>query len=155
MLVVGKLPHGSDLMAELTAVAVQSDVKAGMVQVIGALQRATVGFYDQWGKRYRELIFGHPLEIVAGMGNVSLRDGAPFVHLHLSLADEKGSVIGGHAMTGCTVFAAEYLILPLPGIELRRAYDDTTGLHLWEQDRATPPGFAELPPEQQQTLLNP
>lgn len=152
---MGKLPHQSDLIGALTEAAAANDIRAGALQVIGALRGARLGFYDQWSRTYRELAFAKPLEIVSGMGNVSLRDGKPFVHLHLALSDEEGKVFGGHALEGCTVFAAEYIIIPLPGVTPVRGFDETTGLHLWEREQYPAPGHKELSPELQRALHHP
>jgi len=152
---MGKLPHKADLLGSLTEAAGANGIRAGAIQVMGALQEAKVGFYDQWSKAYRELPFNKPLEIVSGTGNISLRDGKPFVHLHLSLSDEEGKVFGGHAMEGCTVFAAEYIIMPLTGTTPVRVFDETTGLYLWERDQYPAPGQKELSPELQRALLHP
>lgn len=152
---MGKLPHKADLIGSLTEAATANGIWAGAIQVMGALQGAKVGFYDQWSKTYRELTFAKPLEIVSGMGNVSLRDGKPFVHLHLSLSDEEGKVFGGHAMEGCTVFAAEYIIMPLTGATPLRVFDETTGLYLWERDQYPASGQKELSPELERALLHP
>lgn len=154
-MLIGRLPHRGDLMGELTKVAVENGIKAGAVQVIGALERATLGFYDQWHKSYRALPFDRNVEIVSGLGNISLRDGAPFVHLHLSISDETGSVFGGHAMEGCTIFAAEYFILPIPGIQPVRTFDETTGLHLWERMRYAPGSPDDIPPDLKRALFIP
>ncbi|GLI38528.1 DNA-binding protein [Geobacter hydrogenophilus] len=152
---MGKLPHQADLIDALTETARANGIRAGAIQVVGALQRAKLGFYDQWSKTYREIPFAKPLEIVSGMGNISLRDGKPFVHLHLSLSDEEGKVFGGHALEGCTIFAAEYAIMPLPGSAPVRTFDETTGLFLWEREQYPAPGQQGLSPELERALLNP
>lgn len=152
---MGKLPHKADLIGALTETAAANGIQAGAVQVMGALQRATLGFYDQWSKAYRELPFNKPLEIVSGTGNISLRDGKPFVHLHLAVSDEEGKVFGGHAMEGCIIFAAEYVIMPLAGTAPVRTFDETTGLFLWEREQYPAPGHKELSPELQRALLHP
>ena len=152
---MGKLPHHADLIGALTDATRVNGIQAGAIQVMGALQRAKVGFYDQWSKTYREIPFAKPLEIVSGTGNISLRDGKPFVHLHLSLSDEEGKVFGGHAMEGCTVFAVEYVIMPLPAGAPVRVFDETTGLFLWEREQYPAPGSKGLDPELERALLHP
>lgn len=152
-MLIGRLPHKGDLLGGLTATAVEGGVKAGLIQVIGSLERAKLAFYDQWAKRYREFSLDVPLEIVAGLGNISLKDGNPVVHLHLSLTDQEGHMRGGHAVEGCTVFAAEFAITPLPGITPVRVRDETTGLFLWERERYG--SASEIPAEVQRALFIP
>jgi len=128
---VGRLPHGSDLLAELTRVAAENGVLVGRVEAIGAVSRARFGYYDQTGRKYVYLEREEPLEILALVGNVSLKDGGVFVHAHVTLADEAGQAFGGHLAEGTVVFAAEFRIEELVGVELRRVPDKTTGLALW------------------------
>lgn len=154
-MLIGRLPHQGDLLGGLTAAAVEGGVKAGLIQVIGSLERARLAFYDQRARRYREFSLDTPLEITAGLGNISLKDGTPFVHLHLSLADQEGAMTGGHAVAGCTVFAAEYAFIPLAGTTPVRMHDETTGLFLWERERYGSGPASELPADIQRALFIP
>jgi len=131
---VGRLAHGADLLAELTRIAAEKGVRAGRVEVIGAVQRARVGFYDQQAKKYGYHEFKEPMEILALLGNVSAKAEAPeqpFVHAHVTLSDGAGRAWGGHLAEGTIVFAAEYCLVEMAGIELLRRPDATTGLALW------------------------
>jgi predicted DNA-binding protein with PD1-like motif len=130
-ILVGRLAHGSDLLEELTRVAAENVVLAGRVEVIGAVSRARFGYYDQTKREYVYFEREEPLEILALVGNVSLKDRGCFVHAHVTLADEEGRAFGGHLAEGTTVFAAEFRIEELAGVELHRVPDKTTGLALW------------------------
>lgn len=134
-MLIGKLPYKSDLLRELNKIAAAQGIEGGIVQVMGSLGRARLSFFDQKIRAYRELDFDAPHEIVAGTGNISLRDGdgVPSVHLHLAVADSQGKVVGGHCLEGCPVFAVEFVIWPFSGPPLRRVLDHATGLLLWEQ----------------------
>ena len=49
-------------------------------------------------------------------------------HLHLSVADAQGRVLGGHAAYGCIVrTTAEVLLAPLPRWQFSREHDPATG----------------------------
>lgn len=134
-MLIGKLAYKSDLLRALNKMAAAQGIRGGIVQVMGSLSRARLSFYDQQIRAYRELDFDAPHEIVAGTGNISLRngDGAPSVHLHLAVADAEGKVVGGHCLEGCTVFAVEFAVWPFAGTPPRRVRDHATGLLLWEQ----------------------
>ena len=134
-MIIGKLPYKSDLLRELNKIATRQKIKAGVVQVMGSLGRARLSFFDQKIRAYRELDFDAPHEIVAGNGNISLRndDGVPSVHLHLAVADSQGKVLGGHCLEGCLVYAVEFVIWQFNGPPPRRVLDHATGLLLWEQ----------------------
>lgn len=132
-MIIGRLPYRSDLLRELNRFAAAQGIQAGTVQVMGSLARARLSFYDQKIRAYRELDFDAAHEIVGGGGNISLRDGAPHVHLHLTVADSQGKAFGGHCLEGCRVFAVEFAIWPFTGTAPRRVPDADTGLLLWQE----------------------
>ena len=67
-------------------------------------------------------------------GNISLKDGKPFAHIHLVLSDEEGRSIGGHCFEGCYVFVCELVIRELIGEELYRVpQEECGGLNLWDR----------------------
>jgi predicted DNA-binding protein with PD1-like motif len=66
------------------------------------------------------------------MGNISLKDGEPFAHIHVSLGGPDGKLYGGHLVEG-EVFVAEVFIQELLGEPLERKPQDN-GLSLWDAE---------------------
>jgi predicted DNA-binding protein with PD1-like motif len=128
---VGRLEKGSDLVAEIERICTERGVSAAWVSVIGAVRRAAFAYYHQTDHRYLELASETHHEIVGFIGNVSLRDGARFVHAHATFADEHGACVGGHLLRGTEVFVAEFEIRELMNVELVRTFDEEFGLALW------------------------
>ncbi len=131
-----RLEHDTDLVQSITELARSNGVEAGSFTAIGALKRARLGYYDQENHGYREMKIDTPHEMASCIGNISLKDGEPFVHVHLVLADEKGNTKAGHLFEG-TVFAAEVHLHELEGPRLERKYDEETGLSLWIAEEST------------------
>ncbi len=129
---MGQLPHGADLYKSVTAIVRRENIRTGRIQGLGATTHAVVAYYDQSLKKYNPLEFAGGMEILNLHGNVSIRDGEPFVHLHILLGDAKGNVFGGHVLEGTTVFACELFIDELDGGELVRRQEPRTGLFLWD-----------------------
>lgn len=129
--IMGKLTHGCDLLEELNRIAKELSVRLGRVEAIGAVQKASIGFYNQETRTYRFESFAKPLEITKLAGNISLKEGVPFVHAHVTLSDETGRCVGGHLAPGTIVFACEFLIEVYDGPAFKREPDETTGLPLW------------------------
>jgi predicted DNA-binding protein with PD1-like motif len=126
-----RLERGSDLLDALNDAAAELGVDAGTVQLIGAVQELVLGYFNQQKKEYERHQFTGGFEIVSGLGNVSLRDGKPFVHLHLVCAAQDASTIGGHLMEGTTVFLGEAYFRQLGGAAPEREQDDDIGLPAW------------------------
>ncbi|MHC4252147.1 MAG: PPC domain-containing DNA-binding protein, partial [Planctomycetota bacterium] len=108
--IMGRLGHGKDLLEELTAVAAAEGVTLGRVEALGAVKRARVGFYNQEEREYEFHELDEPLEIASLIGNISLKDGKPMVHAHVTLSDREGKAYGGHLAPGTIVFACEFVI---------------------------------------------
>ena len=129
---LGRLDYESDIIEEIEGFASGMDISAAFVQVIGALKKVKIGYYDQDERVYKELNFDRHLEIIQCAGNITLKDNKPKAHLHITLGDEEGNTFSGHLMEGSVVFAGEAYIDELRGEALHRGYDETTGLPLWE-----------------------
>jgi predicted DNA-binding protein with PD1-like motif len=128
---VGRLATGSDVVAEIEHYCAEQGIVAARVSVIGAVRRARYAYYEQHEHRYLELESTTHHEITGFVGNVSERDGKPFLHAHATFADASGATVGGHLLLGVEVFAAEVIIDELADVALVRQHDEDTGLALW------------------------
>jgi predicted DNA-binding protein with PD1-like motif len=124
------LARGEDLLAGLNEAVAELGIQAATLQVIGGLEEATVGYFDPDSKQYVPTSTGH-VEIGSGLGNVSIRDGKPFIHLHLVLSDRDGRAVGGHAMEGCRAFVVEAYLRKLDGPPPVREEQSGMGLKVW------------------------
>ncbi len=129
---MGKLEFGGDLLRELTAVCKEKDIILGSVEALGAVQKARIGYYDQQKREYRFIEIDKRLEITKLTGNVSVRDGEPMVHAHITLADSEGHAFGGHLAEGTVIFACEFIMNSYEGPCYNRDFDQQTGLPLWK-----------------------
>ena len=127
----GRLSHGADLLEEITDICRKENIQLGWFEALGAVKKARLAFYNQETHDYEFLMLDEPLEITKLVGNVSLKDGNPFVHAHMTLADKAGNVYGGHLASGTVVFACEFILEIFDGPVLRRELDELTGLSLW------------------------
>ncbi|MBS3732526.1 MAG: DNA-binding protein [Desulfobacterales bacterium] len=128
---MGKLQHGADLLEEITQTCNRENIRLGRIQAIGAVQRARLAYYNQKTREYRFFTIDQPLEILNLSGNISLKDGEPMVHAHISLADDAGNAYGGHVAPGTVIFACEIVIESFEGPAFERSFDEETGLPLW------------------------
>ena len=131
--IMGKLRHGSDLLEEITSVCSENGMVLGRVQALGAVSKARVGFYNQETREYEFHEIDRALEITNLVGNISIKDGEPMVHAHITLADEEGNAFGGHLAPGTIVFACEFVLDQYEGPEFMRGLDEETGLPLWTE----------------------
>ncbi len=130
-LFAGRLPHGGDLINSIEEFCKKVSIQMAAFSVIGAVSSATIGAYDQKQQVYVTFKEDAALEIVSCIGNVSIKDGQPFIHAHIVLADEQGKTIGGHLFSETIIYAGEINLQELTGKPMERTYDNNTGLMLW------------------------
>ena len=123
--------HDSEIISFVTDVAKEKGVMTATFTAIGALKYAKLGFYDQKRHEYMEILLSAPQEIASCVGNISIKEGKPFVHAHAVLADSEGNTKAGHLLEG-KVFAAEIHLSELIGEKVVRKHDVVTGLFLWD-----------------------
>ena len=116
-----RLTYGMDLRQGIEDYCRDNDIhSAAIVTVVGCVYRARIRLAD--GETIEE--YDDRYEIVSLTGTVS-PDGS---HMHVSLADEDGRVIGGHMCNGCLVNTTAEVVLVSLDEEYRfsREYDDST-----------------------------
>lgn len=128
---MGRLNHGDDLLEALSQTCQNLKISLGQVSAIGAVQKAVLGYYHQEQKVYQTIHLDKHMEIVQLTGNISLKESIPFVHAHITLADDSGHTYGGHLFPGTIIFACEIFIHQFQGHAFHRTLDATTGLPLW------------------------
>ncbi|MHC4871471.1 MAG: PPC domain-containing DNA-binding protein [Planctomycetota bacterium] len=128
---IGKVGFEKDILEELTSVCKEKNIKLGKVQLIGAVTKARVGYYYQDSREYKFIDFDKHMEILSLTGNISLKDGEPIIHAHITFMDEDGNAVGGHLAPGTIAFAGEFIIDEFEGPDLNRGIDEQTGLPLW------------------------
>ncbi|MBP1910786.1 PPC domain-containing DNA-binding protein [Thermococcus stetteri] len=128
-----RVPEGEDLLEAISRFVESKGIKAGVVMGIGSLRNPVVGYYSEDEKRYKSIELSGTFELLSLNGNISLKEGKPFAHLHVTLGDDKGRVFGGHLIRG-EVFVSEVYIGELVGEPLERK-DMGNNLWLWEAER--------------------
>lgn len=113
-----RIDRGEEVISSIVNACEQEEIKAALINGIGLLSRAKLAVFVPEKQAYDSFEVDKPMELASLMGNVSIKDGRPFVHLHVVLGDKEGSV-AGHLMEGYIGGTGEIAILELKG-ELRR-----------------------------------
>jgi hypothetical protein len=112
---------GDKLVASLEEFCRKRKIGSASLSGIGSCRRARLGFFDTARRAYRFRIFPGGHEIAALLGNVSLKDGRPFVHVHAVLGGPDFRAVAGHLAEAEVLAAAEVILVPLPGRLVRTA----------------------------------
>jgi len=120
-----RLKPGQLLKEEIEKAAVDHGIKAGvLLSIVGGLKNVVLRMAGsdvdhQTVEKWEEVF-----EIVSGTGTIS--DSG--CHIHVSVSDAGGHVIGGHLKDGCVVaYTAEIVIGIFDDVEFRREPDEETG----------------------------
>lgn len=128
---LARLPKDVDLISAIETLCTGEDLQTAVFSLVGSVTTATLGAYDQAQQVYVTFQKSEPMEIVSCTGNVSLKDGQPFIHAHAVLTDMNGVAVGGHIFSDTTIYAGEIHLQELLGTSLERKHDAHTGLYLW------------------------
>jgi predicted DNA-binding protein with PD1-like motif len=126
--------RGEELMAALAQFAQDQGIGAASVVGIGALEQVTVGYFNLAEQAYEEHHLSGEYELLSLLGNITVKDGAPFVHAHAVLSGANLACVGGHLFSGVVAVTAEVQITVLPAA-LVRVHDEDTGLFLIGHDQ--------------------
>ena len=110
-----------DLKQALQAYCVEHQIDAAcVISCVGSLERATLRMAGGTDTK----IFWGAREIVSLVGTLSQYG----CHLHVSLSDNEGQVIGGHLMDGSPINTTAEVVLGLiDGVIFTREADQRTG----------------------------
>ena len=126
--VLVRLDKGDEIVTSLLAVAEKEGVTLASVSGIGATDDFEVGVFDLDRSNYDRFRFVGNHEIVALAGNLTTKDGAPYVHLHITCAGEGGKIVGGHLFNARISLTAE-IFLDIAAGSVDRRRDDTLGIN--------------------------
>ena len=115
-LVILRFDKGEDFMRGLSDWCAEKDVESAAILCgIGMLDNMEIGRYN--GKEYTKMTENESCEILSLQGSVSMKEGSPFVHLHVSFADHNFKAVGGHLFSGRVSMTIELVVAPLsPGL---------------------------------------
>lgn len=126
---VVRLEVGEEILASLTQLCKQEDIRLGSVNAIGAVSHAVTGLYNVAEKQYYSTRLEGPLELVSLMGNVTRKDGEVYIHVHASFSDLACNIRGGHLTEAVVSATCEMTVRRLEG-EVDRRVCETTGLNI-------------------------
>lgn len=107
----------------------QEEITSCYLHGIGAIRDFELGYYYLDQKKYKRQRFSEIVELLSCSGNLAIKEGNPFLHLHAVLGRDDYSLFGGHLFSAIVAVTAEFFIFPMKE-EIHRTYDETTGLFL-------------------------
>lgn len=91
-----RLESGDRVMESLGRLLRAEGIGFAAVNGIGAVRQVRLSYWNAQTREYEAHEVEEQLEVVSLVGNVTLNDDQPFLHLHISLGRHDLSVFGGH-----------------------------------------------------------
>ena len=127
-----RLDPGEEIVASLTRLVEQENVQLGTVSALGAAGDVTIGIFNTKEKQYYSQRYQGDYEISALVGNVTRKEGEPYLHLHITIGNPvTGEVHAGH-LSSAVISATLELFLQVWDGQVDRTFSDTVGLNLLE-----------------------
>jgi predicted DNA-binding protein with PD1-like motif len=120
---------GENPVTALPEFARTEKIAAARVSGIGGFSRVILGYFDMARKEYLPVPVEEQVEVVAFLGNLSLFEGKPRLHAHVTIGRRDGAAMAGHLLEARVQPTLELMLVALPAT-LERGRDKGTGLPL-------------------------
>ncbi|MEM1984623.1 MAG: DUF296 domain-containing protein [Candidatus Korarchaeum sp.] len=109
-----RVDQGKEVVGEILRVCEEKGVRGAILLGLGLLSRSKIAFFDPVTQSYRTMEIDEPLELASLTGNISIKDGRPFAHIHVVIGDERRT-LAGHLLEGYVGGTVEVAIFDLGG----------------------------------------
>ena len=124
------LAKGDNINKTFESFAEVKGVGCAWLNGIGALENPEIGYYSLEDKSYYRKTFKGEYELTSLIGNITLKEGKPFSHTHITCSDTEFRVFGGHLFNANITAAGEF-IMQFGSDEINREMNAEIGLPLW------------------------
>ena len=112
------------VMETLTNFCKNANIQNGQVSGIGAVKNIELGSYDLGNKSYIRRNFGSIYELVSFQGNITLKEGEPFIHAHITIGNYKMEIHGGHLFEMTVAVVGEFILRSFDGKIFRKMNEE-------------------------------
>lgn len=125
------LDNHVEISEALAAFCSEKNIISGTVSGLGAVNEATFRYLNPNTMKYVDKTIEEQMEITNLTGNISRKDGKPYLHLHITASRSDYSCVGGHLLTARINGACE-LVLEAYDAPIGRRLDTETGLNMYD-----------------------
>jgi len=120
---------GDEAFSGLLEFAEQYHVTSAYFTAIGALNGATMGWFDPQRKMYKKIPITGQHEVIGMSGDIALYQGKPVVHTHMVVGTSDGTTRAGHVLAANVSPTLEVMVTVNP-IKMQKRLDPETDLTL-------------------------
>jgi uncharacterized protein len=121
--------QGDEAFSGLQEFAEKYQIQSAHFTAIGALNGATLAWFDPQRKMYRKIPIAGQVEVVSMIGDIALYQGKPTVHTHMVVGLPDGTTMSGHVLDAHVSPTLEVVVTVDP-IAMHKRFDPETDLTL-------------------------
>jgi uncharacterized protein len=121
--------QGDEAFSGLLEFAEKYQVTSAHFTAIGALNGATLGWFDPQRKMYKKIPINGQHEVTGMSGDIALYQGKPVVHTHMVVANPDGTTRAGHVLDAYVSPTLEVMVTVDP-VTMQKRFDPATDLTL-------------------------
>ena len=121
--------QGDEAFSGLQEFAEKYHVTSAHFTAIGALNGATVAWFDPQRKMYKKIPINGQHELIGMSGDIALYQGRPVVHTHAVVGGPDGTTQGGHVLEAYASPRVEVMVTVDP-VTMQKRFDPETDLTL-------------------------
>src|SRR5208282_1418569 len=121
--------QGDEAFSGLHEFAEKYHVTSAHFTAIGALNKATLGWFDPQRKMYKKIPINGQHEVIGMSGDIALYEGKPVVHTHMVVGSPDGTTRGGHVLEAYVSPTLEVMVTVDP-VTMQKRFDPATDLTL-------------------------
>lgn len=127
---VVRLDKHEEIVTQLTSLCQKENISLGSVTGLGCVNSAKIGVFDTEKKVFLSRTYEGMFEIADLTGSVTTMNGAPYLHLHITIGStELDQCISGHLAEATISGTAEIIIHAVNG-RVEREFSPEIGLNL-------------------------
>src|SRR5271165_5672183 len=121
--------QGDEAFSGLLEFAEKFHVTSAHFNAIGALNGATLGWFDPQRKMYKKIPINGQHEVIGMSGDIALYQGKPVVHTHMVVGNPDGTTRAGHVLAAYVSPTLEVMVTVDP-VAMQKRFDPATDLTL-------------------------
>jgi predicted DNA-binding protein with PD1-like motif len=120
---------GDEAFSGLVEFAKKYNVTSAHFTAIGAIDAATIAWFNPARKMYKAMTFTGQMEVASMIGDIALYNGKPAIHTHAVIGFPDGTTRGGHVIEMHVRPTLEVMVTVDP-IGMQKRFDPETDLTL-------------------------
>jgi len=121
--------QGDEAFSGLQAFAEKYHVTSAHFTAVGAVNGATLAWFDPQRKMYKKIPIDGQFEVISMIGDIALYQGKPTVHTHMVLGAADGTTRAGHVLDAYVSPTLEVMVT-VDAIAMQKRFDPETDLTL-------------------------